>query len=268
MASDLEFFEQSGVEVKETFLGGCFLGTRLVQCSWTAAGCGDLYTFVSSRQMPKYNICQDNHRQYSGMCLDETLCTSDASNCLYPNSYAVENPFCNIEYNFYAASVAGDFHLSGTCELNGVKSCVFSASNCENGIFTKPGEAAYNSGCTCDKTKVGACKNGDDYTCAISADGCDAESEFVEWFNLGAAVDCRLCNGFKKETRHWRVPTYYDRVPQSSNNSIMESIGLGILIGVIVVSFIAVVYGGCCRRRSAPKEMTAEAPETEMPTVA
>ena len=255
--------------LKEAFPGGCYLGETPIKCSWTAAGCG-AYDFKSFRELPERSKCHDSHRIYTGMCVDETLCTSNATNCLNPESYVISSPFCNIEYNFNARSKAGNFHLSGTCDMGGVVSCVYSAADCENGVFTKPGENDYSNTCTCDNTRVGACRNGNLYYCAVSRDGCAVGDEFIEWFNLGDVVDCRLCNDFAKEARKWPVPLDYERTPTKESKELDFALGFGFLFGVVISTFVACVFGRCYGGRSSKngnKELDLGL-ETEMPTVA
>lgn len=75
------------MSISETFPGGCYIGSEitheLIRCAWEAEDCG-AYTyksFAAIEDAQKSNKCRLNHRQWSGMCLDELLCTGDASNC-------------------------------------------------------------------------------------------------------------------------------------------------------------------------------------------
>ena len=65
------------------------MATAIISCS-----------FAKIEDSNVSNKCRLNHRQFSGMCLDELLCTGDASNCQGGAAeFAAESPFCNFEYN-------------------------------------------------------------------------------------------------------------------------------------------------------------------------
>jgi hypothetical protein len=250
--------------VAETFPGSCYLGTNIVQCAWEASECGGL-DYRSYRQAG-HTKCSDNHRQYIGMCVDETLCTTNPSNCLNPDSFIAESPFCSIEYNRYADSIAGAFTLFGACNINGSSSCVWSEDSCpDGGIFEKPGETQYSNDCTCDKTKVGACRAGGVYHCAVSANACDSSEDFVEWQDTAGIIDCRVCNGFEKARRVWGVPNDYKRLPsaqKATGGKAFGNIMIGVGIGVGVTGLIACL---CRFRNRGGKDLKFNAGEDGMP---
>jgi len=265
---------------QETKPGGCYLEDvsldTLITCRYEATGCG-AYTYRSFQEIEDSkttNKCRLNHRSWAGMCLDEKLCTSDPSNCASGDSqYVPESPFCNIEYNRYVDSPAGPFHLTGSCDVDGQETCVFSERACTavGGTFSTPSQNGYADTCTCDNVKVGGCRRSDgSYMCAVSAAGCGSGDTYVEWNDSGltAAVDCRLCADFPKTTRTWQedlgrvYPLDYDRMPtkpspgMSEDNLKMVAIGVG--VGLVVMVVASFMCGRCSKRGKAAKEFDSQ----------
>lgn len=252
--------------IEETFLGACYLGDELVHCAYEEAGCNGL-EFRSDRTQVEPTRCDANHRQLIGLCTEDTVCTTDASNCRDPTKFVPEMPYCNIEYNTYPGRTSPGFALWGTCTVDGVSTCVWSEADCPNttnAVFATPAEVGYSHHveqlCTCDNTKVGACVNGGIYTCAVSESSCDSSSAFRTWQEIEGVVDCRLCNGFEKVERPdlTFVPFSYKRTPSKESNSAGAIIGaaLGAAVGGLLVAVIFV----CCYsgRRNSGKESSFE----------
>lgn len=243
------------IKTSEAFPGGCYLKSTLVHCAWKAEDCG-AFTYVAYDQMPRFSICHDNHRLYAGMCTMETLCTSHPSNCIDPDTFVQESPFCNIEYNRYSGSLSGPFHLSGSCEVDGKSVCVYSENDCP-GTFSRPYDMQYSSDCTCDNTLTGACQDGMKFHCAVSADACAEGQEFVTWQELEGQAECKLCNSFKKETRRWPVPADYDTLPVKTEEAGAVGLVIGLLVGVILVGAGFFLFSQRCHgRRSSATDLT------------
>lgn len=261
------------MSIEETFLGTCYLGTELVHCAWQESECNGL-EFRSDRMQVETTRCDANHRQYIGMCVEDTVCTTDASNCKDAGTFVPEMPYCNIEYNTYPGRTAPGFALWGTCTVSGVSTCVWSEADCPTGtgaIFQTPAEVGYSGNvedlCTCDNTKVGACLNGGVYTCAVSEGACDSSSEFKTWQEIAGIMDCRLCNDFKKVEKPplYEVPLSFKRTPSRVDDRMGAIIGAaaGAAVGGALVAVIAMC---CCRRRSSGKDVNFQ--ENATPDVA
>jgi len=262
--------------VDETSLGGCFLGDQLIKCAWTASEC-PLLSFKSATEPLGSGRCDENHRDMIGMCVDETLCTTDANNCKNPDQFIEEFPFCNVEYNRNFERVRGtQYALWGKCTIDGVGTCVWSKDDCPDGnLFQAPHELSYYSPnpldladkidddaiCTCENTRVGACKADDGYHCAVSADSCGPESTWFRWQETLPYIDCRVCSPFKHETRN-EGDSYvynYGRTPPkgtSSTTFFLYSL-LGFGVGSLIISLVW-CYCSRSRKQTAGKEIMNE----------
>ena len=120
-------------------------------------------------------------------------------------------PYCSVQYNHFPQS---ETHLSlyPRCSSSDFgDTCVYSSDDCGvDEAFTTaslsmvvvPGERIPDL-CTCDQVRTGACfhpeQGGAEWTCAVSADACDADSIFRDWKEvLQEGKDCRLCPDFDK----------------------------------------------------------------------
>jgi len=125
--------------ISETLQGGCYLDHFLVHCAWEASECGALEykTHANLNKGSERKKCSATHRSLIGMCVDEKLCTSDASNCVNPDKFVDQSPYCNIEYNRYPERFVS-YALWGTCARNNGKStCVWSGDDCpQSDTFT------------------------------------------------------------------------------------------------------------------------------------
>lgn len=261
----------------ETFPGGCYIGNvindEVIFCAWEAPDCG-VYTFQSFAKIEDAQVsnkCRLNHRQYAGMCLDELLCTGDASNCQDPAQYADKSPFCNFEYNRYPDVPSSDFWLSGQCtNVTGQEpTCVYSESACTaaGGTYQIPAQLNYATTCTCNRVKTGACRrpNGD-LMCAVSEQACDVADTYVEWNDLDRDndQDCTLCAGFPQEKRSWVddldgkiMPPDYERTPtkpREYNDDNAKIVAVGILVGLILACLSCFMCGRWSKRSAARKE--------------
>jgi len=140
------------------------------------------------------DLSRSSRMVHLGKC-GENKCASDQASC--DNTYGEYIPVR--AGSFYQECQANDV-LYGDC--NG--RCVWSSNECKEGEqYTLP-LMLYNdtfipkeTDCTCDKVRVGGCKNKGDRPvhCAVSADSCDytqtwlSPQEVVEQEN----VDCFLC---------------------------------------------------------------------------
>jgi len=240
----------------ETSLGGCFLGTDLVKCAWTPSECPNL-TFLSATEKLGSSRCDKEVDELIGLCVEETMCTTDANNCKNPSSFIPEFPFCNVRYNRYKDKMEGtQFSLWGKCRMvvDGVdeNTCVWSAAECP-GTFTTPFDNNYYAAdpskgldvksddiCTCEFTKVGACLADDGYHCAVSPSSCGIESTYVDWMNLAPDIDCRICEPFAHKTRVAGDDFVYGfgRIPPEEWNRSLDSFLftlLGFGIGVLIL---------------------------------
>lgn len=241
------------MSLAETSLGGCFIGDHLIKCAWYESECGAL-TFRPSSEKLGSNRCDANHRDLIGMCVDETLCTTDASNCKDPSQFVDEFPYCNVEYNRFQDRIRGtQFALWGKCTVGGVGTCVWSKDDCpDDGIFNTPytlnyysdnSDSAVKNGileddiCTCEHTKVGACKKGDEYHCAVSADACGTGYSFLNWQETGLDIDCRVCSPFNHKT-HSEPDDFifnYGRTPWKPSRKVGD---------MVIASFVGLAVGG------------------------
>eukprot|EP00977_Amphora_coffeiformis_P019796 scaffold7467_cov187-Amphora_coffeaeformis.AAC.1 len=244
------------------------LNDELIHCAWEAEDCGvyNYQSFAKIEAAQVSNKCRLNHRQYAGMCLDELLCTGDASNCQDPTKYADKSPFCNFEYNRYPDTPSGAFWLSGQCTVNGESTCVYSQGACTaaGGTYQTPAQMAYADTCTCNRVKTGACRRGNgDLMCAVSAKACDSTDTYIEWNALNGELDCTLCAGFPKTKRTWVdeldgkvMPLDYDRLPTKPgelNDDNLKIIAIGIGVGVALTA-LSCFFCGRWSRRSSGKE--------------
>ena len=257
----------------ETFPGACYLAQTndLIKCVFEKKDCGEGYAYKSTFEKQNINDvewCDVNHRQYTGMCVDELMCTMNSINCLNPTKFEDNNPFCTMEYNrLHESATSGlgkEFSLFGSCSTTlGGKTCVYSKSDCDlidGATFTKPGEYGYYNSderCTCDKTKVGACVRGGEYHCAVSANACDASSEYKTWneVDLMPNVECYLCDDFAKEWRTRSVDEAYMRTPSVRGPGKRDAIEIGVSAGVgllIGMGLMAIVMKCCCRTGGTP----------------
>lgn len=261
------------IPVDETSLGGCFLGDQLIKCAWSATECLNMnLSFKSATEPLGSGRCDDNHRDIIGMCVDETLCTTDASNCNNPDQFIEEFPFCSVEYNRNYERVRGtQFALWGKCFIDGVGTCVWSKDDCpDGGTFQTPYELDYYSPnpldladksddiCTCEFTRVGACKADDGYHCAVSADSCGPESTWLSWQNTLPYIECNVCSPFKHKTRNEFDSFIYNygRTPpkETSNTTFFLFSLLGFGIGVVFIAFL----WRCCSSKSSKGEESTD----------
>lgn len=244
---------------RETIPGACYLGNELLYCAWESSECGTL-AYKSAREHGFDKKCMDNHRDLIGMCVDETLCTTHASNCLNPDRFMAEVPYCNIEYNRYPERTSSPYTLFGRCSLNGQDTCVWSETDCTavGGTFQKPGELGYykNSGgtqCTCDETKVGACRDGNNYQCAVSAEACSDPSQFLAWNEVQGLVDCRICADFPKRAVSLAngFPDSYKRLEAKMDNKHDAGLITGVAFGCFFAGIAIALASSflCCRSR-------------------
>jgi len=205
------------------FPGGCYLQGELIRCALDEFHCQGL-EFRSARQMKERTEfgdgsaerCRRPHPDYVGMCtsgIDNFHCTGDASGCVISSKFIPNVPYCTVQHNHFPGR---DTHLAlyGSCETiesdgTGVsKTCVWSIDDCAGAgtsgsvtyvpaSYAKTGSAGEL--CTCDVVQTGACVLGSDWTCAVSADACDAASDFRSWREVQmSGRDCRLCEEFDK----------------------------------------------------------------------
>jgi len=115
--------------------------------------------------------------------------------------------------------------------------------------------------CTCDKVHTGACvkkgfnmNNDGDWTCAVSADSCDAETVFHDWEQvvLSGKV-CRLCPWFDKHDvdsapigNVWRLMHHRDgngdhNQSQDSDATCQAGVAVGVAVAGILFAVLVLL---------------------------
>lgn len=225
--------------------------------------------------------CQRPHPDFVGMCtspFDNFHCTGHSSGCVVWEMFVPNVPYCSLQYNHFRGR---DIHLAlyGTCEnaTMNTKACVWSLDDCpgagiNDDITYTPTSYSdmenVDSLCTCDKVSTGACAFGEDWTCAISAEACDEESEFrTREEVLATGRDCRLCPLFDKNspeaisTGNLWMSGHRDRNDDNNNHqhnnqsdplheeTCTGGIVAGATAGVLVAIGAALAIDSLCRRR-------------------
>jgi len=139
----------------------------------------------------------------------------------------------------------------------------------------------FQEACTCDKVRVGAClfaleQPNDAYFCAVSAEACDVDSTFVEWYEMEESTECYLCHGDRQSgtvqqqsvrvlgrgSGHWSpaqqqsvrlfATRQYELVVSKSSSGSNGTAGIAfLLVSACVVGLIAagvIVVGRRCRK--------------------
>ncbi|GAX18400.1 hypothetical protein FisN_2Lh021 [Fistulifera solaris] len=125
-----------------------------------------------------------------GRCADGG-CTSDASACQDPSQFVAVDDRCTILAD---GTRNGAATLFGKCEADA--SCYWSRVDCASSWI--PAYAENNMECTCDQVRVGACFDNGFYYCAVAAEACDEEAEWIDAVTLQTQADapsCFLCRG-------------------------------------------------------------------------
>lgn len=260
--------------------GACFIGNQFVHCSLEEIGC-DGMTYRSNRELMDLNTnhvartscMQKTHPGRIGICatsLDQYHCTGHPKGCSIYARFIHNSKFCDLHYNRFPDRSS---HLStwGQCvsKVQNKRTCVWSIDDCPGIGETNDYNPVSISGgdCTCDKVKVGACFGSEtnEKTCAVSADACDAFSNYRTWQQLEAQGEspCFLCDTFDKSVEAAPVLTSAGFDDSNSNNessACSSSSGLGpgdiaaiSLSGLLVIVLGIEIYYRLLRRRNKKK---------------
>eukprot|EP00548_Thalassiothrix_antarctica_P010694 CAMPEP_0194159316 /NCGR_PEP_ID=MMETSP0152-20130528/77761_1 /TAXON_ID=1049557 /ORGANISM="Thalassiothrix antarctica, Strain L6-D1" /LENGTH=997 /DNA_ID=CAMNT_0038868867 /DNA_START=53 /DNA_END=3046 /DNA_ORIENTATION=- len=189
-------------------------------CALEKTACPVGSKFVSARKLetdykdkPAIQCLNEAGYVPMGQCTlpeDKDICTGHRSNCIgcfeqAGNCFEPNNGACSLE-----ATENDDgslnFAVFGAC-VNPADpnkgNCLWSRDECPPTDTWDPPSTMMDSAsgiedlCTCDKVIVGACRYGNDFECAVSADACEDESQYIrakELLEMESPIDCRLCD--------------------------------------------------------------------------
>jgi len=156
--------------------------------------------------------------------------------------------------------------------------CSWSPLDCGLESWTFPAE-----GCTCDKVRVGGCEMNGSVSCAVSKDGCDAESTYLNPLEVASqtGTECYICMEVSEPVEIVSVPesamkdsTLIDESssPPSYLSLANDSLGISFVIGitlggVLVVALLTYVLVFLRRRKqtAAAKMERGESTCTDVP---
>jgi len=277
--------------MKDQFVhpGACFIGDQFVHCSLEEIGC-DGMTYRSNRELLDLDAthvartsCMQRHTGRIGICatsLDDYHCTGHPKGCSMYTRFIHNTRYCDLHYNRFPGR---NSHLStwGRCDakVGNKRTCVWSINDCPGlGVTNDYYPVSINDDCTCDKVKVGACFDSktNEKTCAVSADACDASSNFRTWQQLeDQDSPCFLCDSFDKSVEAAPVLPAGQRFASNRNESCSSS-GLGpgdiaaiSLSGLLILVLGFEIYRFCLlpRKKQLKKKDTTENSEVDTPEI-
>ena len=189
--------------------GACIRDEGLVRCALEATTCDDPTDFVSSRLLHHSKegfvgreCLEEVETLAVGRCPLDDLCTGTANSCTDSKQFKPGYPGCTMMVDATAKQSSSPT-LYGACAnpRSTEMECRWDRSECsiESGQFWVPAKNViknkrFGRDCTCDLVKTGACIAKDKQTyCAVSADACDDEANFVPANLLEGRTKCTLC---------------------------------------------------------------------------
>jgi len=157
-----------------------FLSSRETAMDSHAAGC------ITSRKTQQARI---------GSCNGEDgPCASSKELCSVPALFTVSSPDCQVMTNKLLEGDDDTKTKYGSCvsnEFPGGPICFWSNDFCNDKATFE-----FDENCTCDKVLVGGCRkktNDDMIHCAVNAQSCDENQEFLSVVDMKSIMDCYLC---------------------------------------------------------------------------
>lgn len=270
--------------------GACVSDDGNYQCVLERSACSDPDQFQSSRQLALLGtssparscLTQTSLRATTvGRCTsgsDQRTCTSTPSGCLFPDSFQVDS-FCSLLQDNEDDNLHQDT-LFGSCyqTMNDVDKrqfCAWSKDDCPSTgwLVANNHFVDHQAKCRCDQVRTGACRVGNQVSCAVSSQGCDNPGDFVGVSQL-TNVECFLC-----ETIHDAPPTMSPTTwlhgkimeeqalkKQQIRQATKEGLEVGGIVGLVVGGLLAGGVGGLLWRRqrrvNSQKERNKSAEES------
>lgn len=274
--------------------GVCLGRDGVTVCALDSTTCKTDATFLSSQELavlrPNRKACEIRE-QMIGFC-DEggsfSLCTSTADGCQNPQSFRPQT-----SHQCTVGTTSQPEARFGSCkEEDGETQCLWSRSECTNGIWISAHDATTTLGdgglapCTCEHVRTGACvtKSADgslQFSCSVSAQACSNESDYWGPQQLGtSAYTCHLCQPDDGAVPPTRSPTASTTIstaqppllpPTSSSSSSSRqrdrnyiTISVGCSVGVLMVGFL--MYR-MLKKPALPPLLNEATSRPEMPSI-
>jgi len=211
-------------------------------CAFEKTHCPDGTNFVSARILdldfkdsPALScISHATTDLPMGQCtmpVDDKLCTGHPSNC--EGCYSDDNTDCfqlnsdecklqPTEEEKNNESSYDSYAVFGMC-VNPVNPkeghCLWSRDECPSTYtWVTPTKDNY---CKCDRVDVGACRFGEEYICAVSANACEDVSQYVGTKRLKEIrpdTDCRLCKDISTDTTATQITSGQQQELSTANS--------------------------------------------------